>query len=87
MTGLVQTDGYARALIATEPGIDAPTASTRLRGGWNDSGGFWDRQPAVMTVLVVDALALYRQVGNAEVMTARYNGYSKSRQSRTSRFR
>jgi hypothetical protein len=69
MTGLVQTEGYSRALIATEPGIDALTASTRLRGRMERQRRFWDRQPAVMTVLIVDALALYRQVGDAEVMT------------------
>jgi hypothetical protein len=67
MNGLIQTEGYARALIATEPGIDATAASVRVRGRMERQRRFWERQPAVMTVLVVDALALYRQVGSAEV--------------------
>lgn len=31
---------------------------------------FWERQPAVVTTLVVDVMSLLRQVGSAEVMTA-----------------
>jgi Domain of unknown function (DUF5753) len=30
---------------------------------------FWERQPAVVTTLVVDVMSLLRQVGSAEVMT------------------
>lgn len=70
MTGLLQTDGYARALIATEPGIDAVTLDTRVRGRMERQRRFWERQPAVMTTLVVDVLSLLRQVGSAEIMTA-----------------
>jgi hypothetical protein len=70
LDGLVQTEDYARALIATAPGTDSATATARLRGRMERQRRFWDRQPAVMAALVVDELALYRQVGNAEVMAA-----------------
>ena len=68
LDGLVQTEGYARALIATEPGIDAATRDSRVRGRMERQRRFWDRR--VMTALVVDVMSLYRQVGSAEVMTA-----------------
>ena len=68
LDGLVQTEDYARALIATEPGIDAVTRDNRLRGRMERQRRFWGRQ--VMTALVVDVMSLYRQVGGAEVMTA-----------------
>jgi transcriptional regulator with XRE-family HTH domain len=70
MTGLLQTEGYAGALMATEPGIDATTTDNRVRGRMERQRRFWERQPAVMTTLVVDVLSLFRQVGSAEVMTA-----------------
>lgn len=68
--GLAQTKDYARALIATEPGIDATTRDNRVRGRLERQRRVWERQPAVVTALVVDVLSLYRQVGSAEVMTA-----------------
>jgi hypothetical protein len=68
--GLCQTEGYARALIATAPGVDRATADARLRGRMERQRSFWERQPAVMAAFVVDELSLYRQVGSAEVMAA-----------------
>jgi Domain of unknown function (DUF5753) len=68
--GLVQTQDYSRALIATEPGVDATTRDNRVRGRMERQQRFWGRQPAVMTALVVDVMSLLRQVGSAEVMTA-----------------
>ncbi len=68
--GLAQTEDYARALMATEPGIDATTRDNRARGRMERQRRFWERQPAVMTTLIVDVLSLLRQVGSAGVMTA-----------------
>ena len=68
LDGLVQTEDYARALIATEPGIDAETSGNRVRGRMERQRRFWDRQ--VMTALMVDVMSLYRQVGSARIMTA-----------------
>lgn len=69
MTGLVQTEDYARALIATA-GIDDTTADNRLRGRMERQRRFWERQPAVVTTLIVDELSLYRRVGSPEVMAS-----------------
>jgi transcriptional regulator with XRE-family HTH domain len=68
MTGLVQTEDYARALIDTEPGIDPDTAGARLRGRMDRQQRFRDRQPAVMAAFIVDELSLYRQVGSPAIM-------------------
>lgn len=68
--GLAQTEDYARALMATEPGIDVRTRDSRVRGRMERQRHFWERQPTVMTTLVVDVLSLLRQVGSTEVMTA-----------------
>jgi hypothetical protein len=67
MTGLLQTEGYAGALIATA-GIDSDTAGTRLRGRMERQRRFWERRPPVRAVFIVDEIALYRFVGSAEVM-------------------
>jgi hypothetical protein len=68
--GLAQTEDYAGVLMATEPGIDAATRDIRVRGRMERQRRLWERQPAVMTTLIVDVLSLLRQVGSAEVMTA-----------------
>jgi transcriptional regulator with XRE-family HTH domain len=67
MTGLLQTEGYAGALIATA-GVDRDTAGARLRGRMERQRRFWERRPPVRAVFVVDEVALYRFVGSAEVM-------------------
>ena len=67
--GLVQTEDYARALMSTEPGIDATTRENRARARMERQRRFGERQPAVVTTLVVDVMSLLRQVGSAEVMT------------------
>jgi len=67
MTGLLQTEGYARALIATA-GADRDTACARLRGRMERQRRCWERRPPVRAVFIVDEVALYRFVGSAEVM-------------------
>lgn len=64
--GLVQTEDYARALIALSPGITAATAEGRLKARM-------DRQRRVLAsarsvTLLVDGMALFREVGDANVM-------------------
>lgn len=56
--------------MATEPGIDVTTRDSRVRGRMERQRRFWERQPTVMTTLVVDVLSLLRQVGSTEVMAA-----------------
>lgn len=70
MPGLTQTEGYASALIATAPGTDAVTRDSRLRGRMERQRRFWDRAEPVMASIVIDELALYRQVGVPGTMAA-----------------
>ena len=65
--GLMQTEAYARALIATA-GIGRDTAAGRLQVRMERQRRFWERRPPVRTVFIVDEVALYRFVGSADVM-------------------
>ena len=68
--GLCQTEDYARALIATEPGIDQARANTLRRNRMERQRRFWDRNPSVLAAFVVDELSLYRRVGSPAIMAA-----------------
>jgi len=64
--GLAQTEGYARAMLAMSPGLTAATAEGRLKARM-------ERQRRVLAgvrsvTLLVDEMALYREVGSAAVM-------------------
>jgi transcriptional regulator with XRE-family HTH domain len=68
--GLLQTEDYARTLLATMPGASEETITGRLRARM-------ERQRRVILCeipptawFVVDELALYRLVGSAGIMTA-----------------
>jgi hypothetical protein len=65
--GLLQTEGYARALPSTYPGVTGEQVSARLDARMERQR----RQGArdVASWLIVDELSLYRQVGSPEVMT------------------
>ena len=66
--GLMQTEHYTRALIATEPGVDATVRDSRVRNRMERQRRFWERHPPVRAVFIVDEVALYRFVGSAEGM-------------------
>jgi transcriptional regulator with XRE-family HTH domain len=70
VTGLLQTEDYARALIAVQPHITSETAAARLASRLDRQQrvlGRADRPPAWF---LVDELSLYRQVGTPAVMAA-----------------
>lgn len=67
--GLVQTEDYARALIAVEPGVTAEVTSARLAARAERQRRVLERPGSPPSVWVVaDELALYRQVGTTAVM-------------------
>jgi transcriptional regulator with XRE-family HTH domain len=68
--GLAQTEDYASAQIATEPGIDAAARDTRLKARMARQKSLLDRQKPPLLTLLVDEAALYREVGGPEIMTA-----------------
>lgn len=71
VTGLLQTPDYARALLATLPGVVGEAVTTRLnaRMARQKRVLFRDGDPPSACFLV-DELSLYRLVGSAEVMAA-----------------
>jgi hypothetical protein len=68
--GLVQTEDYARALIAVVPGTSAETATARLANRMERQRRVLMRDDALRAWFIVDELSLYRYVGSAEVMAA-----------------
>jgi hypothetical protein len=70
VTGLLQTSDYARALLATLPGVGGEAVATRLtaRMTRQDRVLLCDDPPSAC--FLVDELSLYRLVGSAEVMAA-----------------
>ena len=69
--GLLQTEGYAHALIAVQPGVTAEVTAVRLAARAERQRRVLDRQDSPPSVwVIVDEMALYRQVGTPAVMAA-----------------
>jgi transcriptional regulator with XRE-family HTH domain len=66
--GLAQSGGYARALIAVQPGITAEAAAARLTARTDRQRRVLDRKDPPPAWIIVDEMALYRLVGSPEVM-------------------
>jgi transcriptional regulator with XRE-family HTH domain len=66
--GLLQTEGYARALIAAVPGTSAETAAARLASRMERQRRVLLRDDPPRAWFIVDELSLYRCVGSPEVM-------------------
>jgi Domain of unknown function (DUF5753)/Helix-turn-helix len=68
--GLAQTQDYASALIAVQPGITAEAANTRLTARMERQRRVLERQDPPPTWIIVDEMALFRLVGSHDVMAA-----------------
>ena len=67
--GLVQTEDYARALIAAQPGVTDEVTAARLANRAERQRRVLDRKDNPPSVwVVVDEMALYRLVGSPGVM-------------------
>lgn len=66
ISGLLQIEDYARALLAVHPGATAEVVSARLRARMERQRRLFAR--GIPMHFLVDQLALYRLVGSAEVM-------------------
>lgn len=64
--GLLQSEDYARALLATYPGVSDETVAARLASRMERQRRLFARDALVW--FIVDELCLYRQVGSAAVM-------------------
>jgi transcriptional regulator with XRE-family HTH domain len=70
VTGFLQTEDYARALIDTVPATTPETAAARLASRMERQRRVLGRDAPPKVTFIVDELALYRRIGTAEVMTA-----------------
>jgi hypothetical protein len=68
--GLAQTQDYARALLATTPGVTSEQVRDRLAGRMDRQQRVLFREDPPAARLLVDELALYRRVGSPAVMAA-----------------
>lgn len=68
--GLLQTEDYARALIAAVPRVTAETASARLAQRMELQRRVLLRDDPPSAWFIIDELCLYREVGSAGVMAA-----------------
>jgi transcriptional regulator with XRE-family HTH domain len=66
--GLLQTEDYARALIATSPAVSKEAAAARLKARMERQRRVLGREKPPAATLLVDESALYRLVGSAEAM-------------------
>jgi transcriptional regulator with XRE-family HTH domain len=70
VTGLLQTEDYARALLETYPGATGEAVNSRLAARMERQRRVLMRDDPPLAWFAVDEFALYRFVGSAEIMTA-----------------
>jgi transcriptional regulator with XRE-family HTH domain len=68
ITGMLQTQGYAQALLETYPGVSAEVVTARLANRMSRQHRVLFREDAPQATYIIDHAALYRLVGTAEVM-------------------
>lgn len=68
ITGLLQTEDYARELLSVHPDVTGEVVSTRLAGRMARQKRLFARE--IPMLFLVDQLALYRLVGSPQVMAA-----------------
>jgi hypothetical protein len=70
VTGMLQTECYARSMLSTLPGATAEAVAARLANRMERQRRVLYRDDPPSACYVVDHTALYRCVGSAEVMAA-----------------
>jgi transcriptional regulator with XRE-family HTH domain len=73
VTGLLQTEDYARALISVQPQITQDTAAARLANRMERQTRVMRRANPPLAWFIIDELSLYRQVGTSREMAAQLN--------------
>lgn len=68
--GLLQTEGYARALLETSPGVTKEMVTARLAARMERQRRVLMRDDPPLAWLLVDQLSLYRLIGSPEIMAA-----------------
>lgn len=70
VTGMLQTEDYARSMLSTLPGATSEAVTARLANRMERQRRVLHREDPPFACYIVDHTALYRCVGSAEVMAA-----------------
>jgi transcriptional regulator with XRE-family HTH domain len=70
LTGLLQTEAYARAVLSVAPGVREEVVAARLASRMARQQRVLFRPDPSSVWFVVDEMALYRRVGTPDMMTA-----------------
>jgi transcriptional regulator with XRE-family HTH domain len=70
VSGLLQTEDYANALLRTYPGVSDEAVAVRLANRMERQRRVLARDSPPLAWFLVDELSLYRRVGSSEVMAA-----------------
>ena len=68
VSGFLQTEDYARALLSTYPGVSSETVSARLANRMERQRRVLMREDPPTARFLVDEMALYRHVGSPQIM-------------------
>jgi transcriptional regulator with XRE-family HTH domain len=70
VTGLLQSEGYARALVSVQPHITPEALAARLASRMERQRRVLDRDSPPSAWFIIDQMALFREIGSPEVMAA-----------------
>jgi DNA-binding XRE family transcriptional regulator len=70
VSGLAQTEDYARAVLSIQPGVTSEAIASRLSARLERQRRVLERETPPLVWLIVDEVALYRLVGSPEIMAA-----------------
>ena len=76
VTGLLQAEEYARALISVQPSIADDVVTARLTARMERQRRVLNRDDPPSACFIVDELSLYREVGSPQVMAAQMSRLS-----------
>jgi transcriptional regulator with XRE-family HTH domain len=68
VTGMLQTENYARALLKTSPEVTPEVVENRLRSRMDRQRRVLFREDPPAAWFIVDEVAIYRRVGSPEIM-------------------
>lgn len=77
VTGLLQTEDYARAILLTYPSVSDEAVASRLAARMERQRRLFTREPPPRAWFVVDEMALYRRVGSPQAMAAQMRHLSE----------
>ena len=85
LTGLLQTEGYAREVLSVSPAVSAEVVAARLASRMARQQRALFRPEPPSAWFVVDEMALYRRAGSPETMAAQMSKNHRKAENPTAR--